>query len=469
MAWGIGSTKTSNPQFRALHWRLLLSYLGVMVAILGTATVTVYEFFAQSLYQQFDIQLMTLAQAAAHSLGAIKYKYDHHHDEEEEDDEGDEKDDDEEREIPKNPRQILPRLDGDGDLDIPWQNLRQPQQGVEWFNESEKLLAKEGTRFPNANLVPTSQLAGKTRREEELRSLTLPVFSGEFDEEKDQRELAGYVRISQSTVNLDLELNRLCWGLGMGGTIALALTGMGGMWLTRQALEPIENSFEQLKQFTADASHELRSPLTAIKTSISVMQSHPERIHPADVKKVAAIASATNQMTHLVEDLLLLARMEGAIANIHEFSPIPLADILEDVIECALPQAESKQITLTSHIISGTVVMGNAPQLARLFTNLLANAIQYTPDGGKVTLSSQRIANAAIVNVEDTGIGIAPEDLPYVFDRFWRADKARNRRQGGLGMGLAIAQTIAQSHQGQITVTSQLGIGTCFRVRLPLL
>ncbi|GAB4306202.1 MAG: HAMP domain-containing sensor histidine kinase [Oscillatoriaceae cyanobacterium] len=461
MAWGIGSTKTSNPQFRALHWRLLLSYLGVMVAILGAATVTVYEFFAQSLYRQFDNQLMTLAQAAAHSLGAIKYKYDYHHNEEEE-----ENDD---RELPTNPLSILPRLDGDGDLDIPWQNLRQPQQGVEWFNESGKLLAKEGTRFPHANLVPTSQVAGKTTREQELRSLTLLVFYGEFDAQKDERELAGYVRISQSTANLDLELNRLCWGLGMGGTIALALTGIGGMWLTRQALEPIENSFEQLKQFTADASHELRSPLTAIKTSISVMQSHPERIHPADVKKVAAIASATNQMTHLVEDLLLLARMEGAAANIYDFSPIPLAEILQDVIECALPQAESKQITLNSQVISGTVVMGNAPQLTRLFTNLLANAIQYTPDFGQVTLSSQRIANGVIVSVEDTGIGIAPEDLPYVFDRFWRADKARNRRQGGLGMGLAIAQTIAKSHQGQITATSQLGVGTCFRVRFPLL
>ena len=466
MAWGIGSTKISNPQFRALHWRLLLSYLGVMVAILGTSTVTVYEFFAQSLYQQFDNQLMTLAQAAAHSLGAIKYKYDHHHDEEEDDDK---EEDDDEREIPKHPLQILPRLDGDGDLDIPWQNLRQPDQGVEWFNESGNLLAKEGTRFPHANLVPTSQVGGKTTREQELRSLTLPVFDGEFYGEKDERELAGYVRISQATVNLDLELNRLCWGLGRGGTIALALTGMGGMWLTRQALEPIENSFEQLKQFTADASHELRSPLTAIKTCISVMQSHPERIHPADVKKVAAIASATNQMTHLVEDLLLLARMEGAIANIHDFTPIPLADILQDVIECALPQADSKQITLNSQIISGIMVMGNAPQLIRLFTNLLANAIQYTAEGGQVTLSSQRIANGVMVSVEDTGIGIAPEDLAYVFDRFWRADKARTQRQGGLGMGLAIAQTIAQSHQGKITVTSQLGVGTCFRVRLPLL
>lgn len=454
MAWGIGSTNISNPQFSALRWRLLLSYLGVMVAILGTTTVAVYEFFAHSLYQQFDTQLMTLAQAASHSLGAIKYEYET----------------DENRESHPShsisiPSEILPRLDGDGDLDIPWENLQQPNQGVEWFDERGTPLVKQGTLFPDENLVPTSAVSGNREQLSQTRSLTLPVF----DSTEADRQLVGYVRVSQSTETLDGELSRLCLGLAVGGAIALTLTGIGGMWLTRQALQPIEKSFQQLKQFTADASHELRSPLTAIKTSISVIESHPERIHPLDVKKIAAIASATNQMAALVEDLLMLARMEGASAlNLHPRSRLPLDEILEDAIDCAEPQAEEKQIYLKSHLVPDAFVMGDPQQLIRLFDNLVRNALQYTPSGGTVTLSLDLTATAAIVSVADTGIGIAPEDLPHIFDRFWRADKARSRREGGLGMGLAIAQTIAQSHNGKITVTSILDVGTCFRVRLPL-
>lgn len=451
MVWGISSTKISNPQFSALRWRLLLSYLGVMVAIFGTATLAVYELFAHSLYQQFDSQLITLAQAASHSLGAISDKYNEFSSSE--------------YDFGRQPSEILPRLDGDGDLDIPWENLQQPSQGVEWFDDLGTLLVKEGTLFPTWDLVQTSARSGKTEQHFIIRSLTLPVF----DSEKSDRKLVGYVRVSQSTETLDAQLSRLYLGLAGGGAIALILTGIGGMWLTGQALKPIEKSFGQLKQFTADASHELRSPLTAIKTSISVMEDHPERIHPSDVKKVAAIASATNQMTSLVEDLLMLARMEGAgSAHRHQRERLDLREILCNVLDCAAPQAEEKQIRTRSDLVSDAFVMGDAQQLTRLFDNLLSNALQYTDPGGTVTLAMHITAGAVVVRVEDTGQGIAPSDLPHLFDRFWRADKARSRRQGGLGLGLAIAQSIAQSHNGKITVTSCLGVGSCFRVRLPV-
>jgi len=226
--------------------------------------------------------------------------------------------------------------------------------------------------------------------------------------------------------------------------------------------------FQQLKQFTADASHELRSPLTAIKTSVEVMQSHPERIHDADVKKLAAIASATKQMTELVEDLLLLARMDAGTAKItREWIVVPLDEVLEDLLEFWELQAEEKQIALKSNLVSGLSVMGDAAQLTRLFSNLIGNAIHYTSSGGTVTVSLINQNRLVIVNVEDTGIGIDAENVKLVFDRFWRADQARNRRAGGLGMGLAIAQAIAQRHRGEISVTSQLGVGSCFQVKFP--
>jgi len=145
-----------------------------------------------------------------------------------------------------------------------------------------------------------------------------------------------------------------------------------------------------------------------------------------------------------------------------------LEEILEDLLEQLEPQAAAAQIRCTSHLVANVQVNGDASQLVRLFANLLDNALKYTPSGGTVTLAMTPMDGMVMVRVEDTGIGIAPEHLERVFDRFWRADAAREREQGGLGLGLAIAQAIAQQHGGEIRVTSQIGTGSCFQVRLPL-
>lgn len=243
---------------------------------------------------------------------------------------------------------------------------------------------------------------------------------------------------------------------------------IGSGRLTRQALRPIEQSFQQLKQFTADASHELRNPLAGIKTSVDVMQSHPERVHPADVNKLAAIASATDQMTQLVDDLLLLARHDGNLTTLaNQAADIPLDDLLEDLVDSFVPQADAKAIALQFSLQSCSIIRGDATQLRRLFSNLLSNAVQYTPSQGKITVKSRSEGGWAVVDVSDAGMGIAPEHIPHVFDRFWRADPARSQREGGTGLGLAIAQSIAHAHHGQISVQSQLGNGSTFCVRLP--
>jgi len=243
---------------------------------------------------------------------------------------------------------------------------------------------------------------------------------------------------------------------------------LGGLWLTQKAVEPIEQSFQQLKQFTADASHELRSPLMAITASVDVMRNHPERIHPKDAKKLAAIASATDQMSHLSEDLLFLARNDSKVSTpSRDKSIISLNQILQNLLELLEPFAQDKEVTLQSQWLATVSVVGDESQLIRLFCNLLENAIQYTPTQGKVDLILAKTNRFAIVSVKDTGIGIEREQLPFVFDRFWRADKARSRREGGTGLGLAIAAAIAQRHGGKITVTSEIGVGSCFQVRLP--
>jgi two-component system, OmpR family, manganese sensing sensor histidine kinase len=417
---------------RDFGWRLLLAYLTVMAVIFGASAAAVYLFFIHSLYQQVDNRLLTLAQSAAPSLTTVK-------------------------------------LEGGEHLDhraeIPWQDLfRRNRQSLSWYDEKGTELAKQGSIQVNLPL----RVGILTLPRDRIRTFTIPVYSRQLD--LPDLKLEGYIRASESMTEIEDVINWLRWGFGVGGVVALALTGVGGVWLVNESLKPTRQSFEQLKQFTADASHELRSPLTAIKTSIDVILKHPERIHPKDTRKLSAIASATNQMIRLVEDLLLLARstaVNPALSAV-ELKPILLDKILQDLIALLEPQAQSRKITLKSNLTPGLIVLGDTSKLNRLFSNLLENALQYTPQDGTVALTLGRVNRFVIVSIEDTGMGIAPERLKLVFQRFWRADRARSYRSGGQGLGLSIAQAIAQQHDGEITVSSKEGVGSCFRVRLPL-
>lgn len=438
----------SHP-FYSLHLRLLVTYLSVMSTVLGVMIIFVYQYFASNLYSKFDRQMATLADAASHSLPKLK---EHPH-------------------ITQKSPQGDRIFDNDGDLDIPWQDMRQNQQTVEWFDVDGKLLAKAGNqKLPNLPFIPVAQkqLMAKVKQledHEDLRSLIIPVYKEEYT-----KGLIGYVRVSESSEELEEELERLLKSLGWGGLLAIALSGCGGWWLAWQALQPISRNYEQMRQFTADASHELRSPLTAIKTSIDVIQSHPERIHEADVKKLSAISQATEQMTHLVKDLLFLARIDNS--NLESSGDrhanlllIPIDELLEDLLEFLEPQIMAKEIDLQADLKYATPIRGEASQLRRLFINLLENAIAYTSIGGKITVELLQRDHFVKVLITDTGLGIAPEDLPHIFERFWRADRARSWRAGGSGLGLAIAEAIAKSHNGKIIVSSQVGIGSCFTVK----
>jgi len=431
MVWDTASNRTPKQRmFQSLRSRLLLSYLTVMAAILTTSGAAVYVFFTRSLDQQLNQRLLTLAQAAVPSLEAVE-------------NEG---------------LQSLNR-------EVPWRELFKRSQSLEWFNAEGKLLARKGTNFSTLGLNPASQVI---QQQGQIRTLTIAVYA--HSPNRKTLRLEGHIRASETTREAEAIVKKLGIGLGLGGTMALVFSGIGGMWLTQQVLQPIEQSFQRLKQFTADASHELRSPLTAINTATEVMQNHPERIHPLDVKKLAAIASATNQLIALAEDLLFLARSDATVTppSVVQKS-LPLDKVLEDLVRLFEPQAKAKGIAFTSSLLAGISVKGDAAQLKRLFSNLLENALKYTAAEGSVVLSVTTRNWVAVVQVEDTGVGIAPEHLPFIFQRFWRADKARFRQVEGSGLGLAIAQVIAQQHGGKITVSSQLGRGSFFQVYLPLI
>lgn len=421
--------------FQDLRWRLLLSYLTVMATILSLFGTGVYVFFSRSLYRELDKKLQTLAESAVPSLNEVKAKKERY----------------------------LEDVDR-----VSWgEILYRERQSVEWFDAEGQPLVSKGTLNLALPPRPGFWTIERMQRPAQIRTFTIPVTEG--DTEANSPSLEGYIRVSQSTEEIEAIQSQLLWGMGMGAVTTLGLVGLAGFWLSQRAIEPVEQSFQRLKQFTADASHELRGPLTAIKASVDVMRNHPERIHPKDAKKLSAIASATSQMIELTEDLLFLARTDTPSSAFEGGrSPIALNTILQELVDLFGPFAQEKGVQIDYQELAAVSIDGDRSQLSRLFSNLLRNGIQYTPSGGRVILCLMRNNRFAIIDVKDTGIGIAPEELPFVFDRFWRADKARSRREGGTGLGLSIAVAIAQRHGGKITVNSQLKVGSCFTVYLPL-
>lgn len=458
-----------QQHYGRLYSRLLLSYLLVIATILGAFSTAVYALVARDRHQQLNTSLRQVAVASASTLEVIQHEYEELTTES--------KYGEYRKYIPRDAdgsfmpislSQLMDKYQAKSISDFVPNPLIPAAQGVEWFDEQQHLMVREGSLFPPKSLPKVVPAKGQIIEQGNIRSFILPVYAAAKPEQSKSEHLLGYVRVTKSTDLLNTELREFRQKLVIGVVIVSGLVTMGGFWLTHESLQPILRSFEQLKQFTSDASHELRSPLTAIRASIAVIQSHPERVHPADVEKLKAIASASVQMSQLVEDLLLLARMERQTPDRAVWRRIALDEILEDLINLYSDRAEQANLKLQSQLAPNLEVYGDPAQLSRLFTNLLVNALQYTPSGGTVTVSLQRHRTHALVNIEDTGIGIAPDQLPHIFDRFWRADQARSQHQGGSGLGLAIAKTIAQTHGGDITVHSQLGQGSCFQVKIPL-
>jgi two-component system, OmpR family, sensor kinase len=239
----------------------------------------------------------------------------------------------------------------------------------------------------------------------------------------------------------------------------------------------LQTSFGALRRFTADASHELKTPLTVVRADVERAM-HPAA--PGD-ERMQALEEAMQEiarMSDLVDSLLTLARAdEGRFDLIRE--PINLEPLVRDVYETALILGEGADVRVSMPLVEDALVMGDRTRLRQLFLNLITNAIKYTPSGGQVEMTlSLRNNNEIGFTVRDTGVGIAAADLPHIFDRFWRADKARSRRaaadlrgaseRGGFGLGLAIAQWIAQAHGGTLTAQSRLARGSIFTVLLPV-
>jgi len=224
----------------------------------------------------------------------------------------------------------------------------------------------------------------------------------------------------------------------------------------------IESGFQREHQFTADASHELRTPLAAMQAILSVMR---EGRRPVAEYRQALndLAEETDRMRVLVGDLLRLARGENGLKLQLESVDLPI--LLSDVADSLRPLAAAKNLELTCDLQAGLFTSGDTDQLIRLFVNLIDNAIKYT-EKGVITVSAERTEQNIRVSIADTGIGIPPQHLAHIFERFYRVETARST--GGAGLGLAIVQQIAHAHGGEITVESVPNAGTIFTIQLPV-
>jgi heavy metal sensor kinase len=233
-------------------------------------------------------------------------------------------------------------------------------------------------------------------------------------------------------------------------------------------LARLERSFVSLRRFTADASHELKTPLTVLRSGIERALTHP-RTAPEIMEVLDETLAEVNRMAELVDSLLTLARADEGRAPLH-FEATDLRELMGELAETAGILGEQAGVEVGVAVLERPlVVQVDKSRIRQLLMNLLTNAIKYTPTGGKVSIDCALAEGSVAFAVHDTGIGIAPGDLPHIFDRFWRADPARSRtgQRPGVGLGLAICKWIAEAHGGTITVQSRPARGTTFTVTIP--
>lgn len=250
------------------------------------------------------------------------------------------------------------------------------------------------------------------------------------------------------------------------GLLGLAGFFLISLFLANLSLRPTEKAWQQQRQFVADASHELKTPITVILANTDIVLAHPLDPVERQAKWITYIQDEAERMKGLVDDLLFLAKSDAARL------PRNLMEVrLSEVVTGSLLPLESVAfemgVSLSEHVTPGLTLSGDEIQLRRLFVILLDNAIKYAGAHGAVTVTLDRQGDKLRLSIHNTGPAIPPEHLPHLFERFYRADAARDRDQGGYGLGLAIAKSIAEAHGGRILVSSKAETGTTFTVTLP--
>jgi heavy metal sensor kinase len=467
--------------FKTIKFKLTLWYVVILAIILSSFSLFLYITLADSLYKGLDNKIKTMADVIASSM---------------------------QRPLGGGPN--IAEID----------RIMSKQLGIRPFGRFIQVLDESGrvggrsTNLRNVNLpisVKTLKDAArgkvtfetvKVMGEYPLRVVTLPV--------KENERMVCTVQVGSSLEGVDEALNQLLIILIIAVPAALLLTSVGGLFLANKALKPVDEitqiakkigsgdlsqririrrvndeigrlaatfnemiakldeSFQQIKRFTADASHELKTPLTILKGEVEVALKK-ERESDEYRQILSSNMEEIDRMSRIVENLLTLSRADmGELKMVRE--EVDLSHVAREVWEDLKRMAQVKEVQLKFVDDSFTKIEGDPLYLRQLILNLVENGIKYTPSGGDVELRVRGGNENKVVTIEvfDTGVGIAQEDLERIFERFFRVDKARSRETGGTGLGLNICRFIVKAHQGQIWVESELGKGSTFTVTLPV-
>lgn len=466
--------------FSSIRVRLTLWHIGTIGLLILIFASIFYLSLKKSLERSIDISLHTVGEEIEHAL--LKNPYERW------------------EEIFKEEREELP-------ISLMYiQILEIPENGKPKIVVKSKTL--EGDSLPFSQNAYTEAMKGMTSYETvtdkgisdyPLRVITLPV--------KGNTAAPYIIQVGTPLKEIIDTLRKLFILLLMSGPILLILSSFGGYFLVRKTFSPvkkivgaakkitaenlshriepigskdeigelaktfndmisrIERSFKQIKQFSSDTSHELKTPLAAIRGEIEVaLRKERER---GEYKKILKSAlEEIDKLQKIIDSLLLLAQMDSQNIKF-SFKEIQLDEILLEAFEEIATLAKKKSLSLILKRVDQVGIKGDETLIKRLFVNLIDNAIKYTQEGGKVEIALKKEGDSVRFTVEDTGIGIPPNKTPYIFDRFYRVDKARSRETGGCGLGLALAKWIAETHKGKIEVKSKVGEGSTFIVFLP--
>ena len=415
------SAQESDSSPFALERRLLLSYLAGFVAIFLTAAIVVRFAFVGIIEKQTETRLEDVARAGIRSV-----------------------------------------LFGDDSIKIDKTEISNSalltrDQGLRWFGRDGRLLASEGL-FPRTVFLPSQGHGPIPVEPRRFRNATTVIVNPRT------HQRVGAVTASEWTERELIDVRYLDTGLTIGTLLAILGSGAGGLALARRAVRPVARSFQTLREFTADASHELRGPLTVIANTSDAALRDATRDPLRDRARFEAIADSVKRMTRLTNDLLLLAGADRSLER--ELFAVDLSSMLRNLAIGYRGRFSEAGIELNLVSEDVGVVYGNPVQIERIFANILENALRYTSSGGHVSIESTRAGAAILVKVRDSGIGIASENLERIFDRFWRVDPARSSE--GSGLGLAIARALARRHGGDLTVIRRYGLGSTFVGSLPV-
>ena len=316
--------------------------------------------------------------------------------------------------------------------------------------------------------LPFGELAQQAGQEERMvaatvdgpngpvRVVSVPLF--------ESGEVTAIIQAAQSRQVVWEIVVRLVFILLSVGLVALLLAGVGGLFISRRAMRPIRGAFHRQRRFVADASHELKTPLTLIRLDAEMVVREPTS--PRNRKVIQDQLSEIDRMDSLVSDLLILARLDADNLGVSR-ETFDLAKIIAETADRFILRAAEEEVLLDIEVPGELPALGDPRRSGQILAALLDNAMRFTPSGGRVTVAARSDDGRVEASVTDTGPGISPEHLPHVFERFYRADTARRRSSGGTGLGLAIARDLATIQGGEVVVSNGKNGGASFTLSLP--